>query len=97
MDEVSREIIVNIVDQILPTIVNIVNFYLQNGGFFIITLSKTSFHVQLNNLRPIFILFLSKILEFAFNLQVSSFIFSSFQSGFRTTTALVGHGEAVGY
>ncbi|CAK1581557.1 unnamed protein product [Parnassius mnemosyne] len=95
-DNISRRMIIYILDHILPVISHIINFSLNSGVFpslwrmaHIIPLPKTSNPTLPNHFRPISILpFLSKILEACVHRQLSLFVYknnllSPFQSGFR--------------
>ncbi|XP_062532859.1 uncharacterized protein LOC134201637 [Bombyx mori] len=95
-DNISRRMIVTILDHLLPVIWHITNFSLSSGSFpslwrkaYVIPLPKIPNPSLPNHFRPISILpFLSKVIEACVHKQLSQFIFrnnllSPYQSGFR--------------
>lgn len=95
-DGIGRDLIIPILDQILPIITHILNFSLSSGQFptawkqaFIIPIPKNSNPSDFSHYRPISILpFLSKVLERVVQYQMLRFLRSHqllnpFQSGFR--------------
>ncbi|CAK1598320.1 unnamed protein product [Parnassius mnemosyne] len=95
-DNISRRMIIFILDHILPVISHIINFSLDSGDFpslwrkaYVIPLQKITNPTLPNHFRPISILpFLSKVLEACVHKQLSQFIschnlLSPLQSGFR--------------
>ncbi|CAK1588724.1 unnamed protein product [Parnassius mnemosyne] len=95
-DNISRRMILFILDHILPVISHIINFSLDSGDFpslwrqaYVIPLQRITNPTLPNHFRPISILpFLSKVLEACVHKQLSQFIschnlLSPLQSGFR--------------
>ena len=95
-DNISRRMIITLLDHLLPAISHIVNFSFQSGFFpslwrkaYVRPLPKISNPSLPNHFRPISILpFLSKVLEACAHKQLSHFIhinnlLSPLQSGFR--------------
>lgn len=95
-DEISRNMIIPILDVILPIITHILNFSLHSSTFpntwkqaIVIPIPKISIPTSYSHFRPISILpFLSKVLERVVHYQLYNFLFknnlmNALQSGFR--------------
>lgn len=95
-DEISRAMLLPILDELLPIVSHIINYSLEVGCFpqswknaFVIPLPKINNPITPSEFRPISILpFLSKVLERVVHSQLNSYLLqhsllNSFQSGFR--------------
>lgn len=104
-DAVSRQMIMTVIEYIIPFLTHIIHFSFDNSSFpalwrkaFVTPIPKVHSPLHLKNYRPISVLpFLSKVLEAAAHRQ-TSFLFSnkllrSFQSGFNPdhSTTTSGH------
>ncbi|XP_060807438.1 uncharacterized protein LOC132903372 [Amyelois transitella] len=95
-DAISHQMVLLLLDFILPVLTHIINFSLSTGAFpslwrkaFVLPLPKITNPTSLSDLRPISILpYFSKVLEILALSQLSSLVMSNsllshFQSGFR--------------